>query len=97
MKTLVLNLTVAQFARFELLARLLKTKPEHFAVSAVLGNIDAYVGNLGEWLPLLHSDIEFYGEKRRASKRPKGSRFEDTAPARLLRLVGRGAKEVSHV
>jgi hypothetical protein len=51
----------------------------------------------GDCQDVLQHDVEFYGEQRNASTQPRGQRFEDSAPDRLLRIAARSGKAVRHV
>lgn len=91
MKTIVLNLTDAQFRRLALAAALLHAEPEHFVVGIALGELDA---NGGDWEgiePALDAMTTEYGERKRAFRRSAGREFpiEETATSRRLNAAKR--------
>jgi hypothetical protein len=88
MKNLKLHLTNDQFHRIDVLANMLQSTPEHVMIGLALGDLDSFADGWDEFQHVLHRAIEFYGERRKASSQPRGDRFEDGAPDRMLRLAG---------
>jgi hypothetical protein len=87
MKTLALKLTDSQFARINKIAALLSAEPDQVLVALTLSDLDACVGEWGEWEQCFQHALEFYVDGGRASEEEPGHRFEDSAPTRRLLLA----------
>lgn len=92
---LALHLTVEQFRRVDVIAKMIRATPEDLVLGLAIGNVDGFGGDKGAWAECedhLHHIVKHYGEKKNHTDagfcRPA---VEDTAPARLQRLAGREA------